>query len=177
MKEICIIYGDDEAPTPPPAMAEPKGKSKEHIDIAVGDIITRQSSRLKNIAAHSKNTTTPSAPDVGRSNLPSIQNYKAGASHALSTQDIVLEGAEELTARFLRTVELLTYTQLEATEQIITILDREADSRLWTSEEGRLRCWLDIAEKFVVREAVTHAYETVEMDESEDEGGVLDVPN
>lgn len=60
-----------------------------------------------------------------------------------------MEVSNSLASKVRHTESRLSNAQMEATEEILTILDRDNDSRLWRTEDGRLRCWLDIAETFI----------------------------
>lgn len=176
MKNVCTLAAAEDSPMPSVA-AEPKGKSQDYVDATVGHIISRQSNRLKNMTAPASDTTSSSIQ--GNSHLAStVTRHRAGgSSYKLATQDAIeptamqdavsREETEGLAFRVRQTEALLTSTQFEATEQILAIMDRNVKTRLWTSEEGRLRCWLDIAQKFVGNLAIAQAYEAIEVDEDD----------
>lgn len=162
MKEICTLVATEDAPAPS-ATANPEEIHEEDIYMADDHLAPRRSSRLVQIVSPANGKTVPST---------SADDYFAPTGSITSLGQAQLSEAqrrlEDLALQVHETEALLTDAQIEATNQTVAIFDRHDHSRLWFTEEGRLRCWLDIAQRFVGRVEVTKAFEGMEVDGDED---------
>lgn len=163
------IVGDDDAPSEHVPKA-PKGKSKEKMPAAVEDVIQRQSQRLKALVANPPNKSTSSLA----SGSTSSKKRKAssgggggggggggrgsrGGKKAKTTAEVATPKTLGSMAREMESK--LSHSQREAVQSIMKVMDRTDDTRLWETEDGRLRCWMDVADRMIERATFISTFE------------------